>query len=198
MLSFSIDSKRNRKSDIPILVIARTPSDALYFNQKIHQCSDSSNNISPFSESSFDTLLITSSNDSGLSDFNNEDDQNLSNIYMESLSQFQYSELNNNSKQKGLAKFEEDMLIRMSIGEEQLASLSPSDFNNLCRDLNHNQSFILKDIRRRSKNKIAARECRKRRLNIQDELEKTLKIYEEKYVTLKLRLDTLKTLFLPD
>lgn len=97
------------------------------------------------------------------------------------------------SRNKGLSKLEENLLSRLKVCEYTLATMSPYDFNNHCQKLTQNEIIVLRDIRRRSKNKIAARECRKRRMNIQTELTTSVDALEKHHRDLKLRLESLKT-----
>ncbi|KAF1743197.1 hypothetical protein MXB_2362 [Myxobolus squamalis] len=99
----------------------------------------------------------------------------------------------NNSKHRGLNKIEESMLIRLSLSEIELAAMTPADFNGKLGNLSRKEIFILKDIRRRSKNKIAARECRKRRISAHETLLQSVKELEEQCADLNLKFEKLKS-----
>ncbi|KAL8183531.1 UNVERIFIED_CONTAM: Nuclear factor erythroid 2- factor 2 [Gekko kuhli] len=99
--------------------------------------------------------------------------------------------------------------LRIPFPVEQIINLPVDDFNEMMakEQFNEAQLTLIRDIRRRGKNKVAAQNCRKRKLEsiaelehdlgyLKDEREKLLKEKEENDQSLRLLKKQLSTLYL--
>lgn len=63
----------------------------------------------------------------------------------------------------------------VGISDDSIVDMSVDEFNTLVESLTEEQAKYVRDVRRRGKNKEAARVCRKRKLEVIDDLEDELK-----------------------